>query len=266
MKTMESTLVAALILAVGGTKPVRADNILYFVDANHGTDQMAAALAGVSSSHTTVTASSAADFTTNLTSGGYSLAIFSLQNQVVAPDDFIALGDLQNFVASGGRAIVDVFEGSGLDISGFGANYTGDINGPAATMTAFNSGVTNPVSLSNTVPPWGAFSYGMTLDALNGVSVAGTFFDPGNSSGTNGQAAVIVGDGGRSIVNGFMNDAAGLEGKQIYTNEISTLLPPICSPLNGCPSVPEPSFWPVVAIGMAILVGYARFRRAVHTR
>jgi len=50
------------------------------------------------------------------------------------------------------------------------------------------------------------------------------FSDPGNASGTNGEGAVVVGNSGRSIINGFLNDTAGPQGEQLYENEINALL------------------------------------------
>jgi hypothetical protein len=247
------SIVAALVLAANWAGQARAGAILYFVDQNMGTDEMAAALAALSATDTTTVASSPLDFAAKIASGSYDLGIFSQQvfadfaNPYTNGTDFsTALSALATFVSSGGKAIVDTWNPNILPssyVSAFGANYTGATNEPAVSMTSFNSGVTNPVSLSN--PGYVTFSTGMTLAAITGTSIAGTFpFD--------GEAAVIVGNGGKSIVNGFLNDTAGTPGEQIYENEINTLLPPV----HGAP---EPSSWSLIALGIS-LIGYARLR------
>jgi hypothetical protein len=232
-------VVVALVMTASAQ--VKAESILYFVDGNHGTDEMAAALATLSGD-TIALASSPADFNTKIASGTYNLGIFSAQ-EAFAPDYSAALAALAAFVVGGGNAIVDDWFTSGTDIAAFGASFTSHINGPAVNMTSFNAGVTNPVAITNPSAPYATFSYG--LSALSGASVAGTFVDAGNASGTNGEGAVIVGNGGRSIVNGFLNDTAGAAGEQIYINEIT-----------GFTSVvPEPSTLLLLSTGVLGLTG-----------
>ena len=224
-------ILVVLALAMIVAAQAKAEAILYFVDVNHGTDQMAAALATLSGDTITV-ATSPTDFATKIASGTYNLGIFSAQFNY-GPDYSAALVALGTFVAGGGNAIVDSwFTPSGADIAPFDAAFTGNVNGPAVNMSAFNSGVTNPVAITNPVPPYATFSDG--LSALAGGSVTGTFSDPGNASGTDGEAAVIVGNSGRSVVNGFLNDTAGAPGEQIYINEIQGIG-------ASTPPVPEPS-------------------------
>jgi hypothetical protein len=245
------SILTALVLATNWAGQVRAGTILYFVDLNKGTDQMAAALAALSGTDTTTVASSPLDFAAKIATGSYDLGIFSQQfyadfsNPYTNTNDFsTALSALATFVSGGGKAIVDTWNPDGPNyVSAFGADYTGNFNEPAVNMTGFNSGVTNPVNLSN--PGYATFSSGMSLDSLTGTSIAGTY-------PLDGQAAVIVGNGGKSIVNGFLNDTAGTPGEQIYENEINTLLPPG----HGAP---EPSSWSLLALGIA-LIGYARLR------
>ena len=233
------------IFLVGATAmQVYGASILYYVDGNNGTDEMAAALATLLGDTVTV-ATSPTDFATKITSGTYQLGIFSAQ-ETYGSAYSAALAALATFVAGGGLAIVDSwFTSMPGDISPFGADFTGDTNGTSIILTAFNSGVANPVSITNPVPPYAVFSTGFTLDATTGTSIAATF------SGTiGGEAAIVTGNGGRSIVNGFLNDTAGAAGEQIYINEINQLLS----------ATPEPASWGLLGLGLVTLLGYSRFR------
>lgn len=256
MKRLLSTAALSALLAAGAG-PASATSILYFVDGNNGTDQMAAALAALSGDTITTTNSPTVFATDIATPGAYQLGIFSAQ-EAYGTDYSAALTALHTFVLGGGKAIVDSWFTPGYtpDIAQFGADATGDVNGPAVNMTGYNSGVTNPVGLTNPIPPYATFSVGMSLDATNGTSIDGTFYDPGNASGTNGEAAVIAGDGGNSIVNGFLNDTAGAAGEAIYTNEIDALLAPSTAP------VPEPITISLFGVG---LVGAVAMRRRKKT-
>jgi len=256
---------AALALLLGGVGPAKAGNILYYVDGNNGTDEMAAALAALSPPNTVTVATSPTDFAAKIaTPGAYQLGIFSAQ-ETYGSDYSTALAALATFVQGGGKAIVDSwFTSAGSDITPFGATPTGDINGPAVNLTAFTGGISNPVVLTNPIPPYATFSTGENLDPVAGTYVAGTFMDPAGPPpfGLDGEAAVVVGNsdptvaaGGRSIVNGFLNDTAGAPGEQLYENEITALLSPASS------ATPEPATLALLGCGIAGMMGYSRFRR-----
>lgn len=254
--------VTAVMLIVMGAERVGASSILYFVDGNNGTDEMAAALAALSPPNTVTIASSPTDFATKIATGTYGLGIFSAQ-KFYGPDYSAALAALSTRVQSGGRAIVDSwFTPSGSDITPFGATPTGNVapapNSVGVNLTALNSGITNPVSVAQQTPPYAVYATGLSLAPITGDFIAGTFSDPGNLSGTNGEAAVVVGNSGKSIVNGFLNDTAGAKGEQLYENEINDLLAP---PSQTATPLPATS---VAGTALLACVGLTKLKSRLH--
>jgi hypothetical protein len=71
--------------------------------------------------------------------------------------------------------------------------------------------------------------------------LGGTFGD--------GSGAIVVGNGGRTIVNGFLSDTVASE--QLYANELGSL--------SG--AVPEPSAWALLLAGFFGLGAMARAGR-----
>ncbi len=238
------TPLAIGLLGLGLAGQVKAGSILYFSDGTIGTDEMAAALAALSGTYSSTTAASASGFLTDLGTGSYQLAIFFDQD-FLSTDYTAEFAALATFVQDGHLAIVDDWDtadGSSV-IAPLGADFTGDTNGSTMDLTAFNASVTNPVTLTN--PGWSiAFSTGLSLDATFGDSIAATFTD------LSGEGAIVTGNGGRSIVNGFLSDTAGAPGEQIYINEI-----------NGVFStVPEPSTLTLAGLGLLCAFAYRRLR------
>jgi len=221
MKT--SRIMLSMFCALLFAGAARADSILYFRDYVVGTDYMTTALnSRVSMGDTVYTAVSAADFQTQLQGGGYDLGIFFNQNW---SRDTSAINARGSFVTGGGKAIYTDWTQNGSLAAQFGASFTGNTNQSPITVTdaALGIGVSGPINLSN--PGWGVFS-----TALAGSQIAATF--------PNLEGAVVIGNSGRSIVNGFLSDtfAPGsvADGVQLYKNEIGLLL-------DGTREVPAPS-------------------------
>ncbi|MCC6727803.1 MAG: PEP-CTERM sorting domain-containing protein [Chthonomonadales bacterium] len=231
------------LLAVVGLGPARAQSILYYVDLTLGTDQMAAALAALPGSYTVTTATDPTDFATQIALGTFDLGIFFQQNSSGLSYD-AAFTALNAFVAGGGAAIATDWTLNNTHTTGLGATYTLNTNETTVTVTdpALATGISNPVDLFN--PGWGIFSTG-----LSGTTAA-TF--------ASAEGAIVVGNGGRSIVNGFLSDTFldGPEGVQLYTNEIVSVL--------ATPVVPEPGSLAMLAGGGLAFGVFAlrRMRRA----
>lgn len=270
--------VAVLALGVAGVGPARAGNILYYTDGTNGTDQMLAALNALqaASKDTFTQVSSPAAFQTAITSGLYTLGIYSTQfvfdtdgsgNPIPAPNDTSALAALAAFVQTkGGKAIVNTPINFGVapdSYAAFGAGFDSGTTFPPpnpldVTLTAFNSGITNPLVLTNppgTVSlnnpkgePYASMAANLTLDPVTGTAVAATYATAG------GEDAIVTGNGGSSIVNGFATDTPdATQGVALYENEIGAL--------TVAGAVPEPATLTVVGFGVFGMVGYAIRRK-----
>jgi hypothetical protein len=205
-------ILLTLVLVMGLIGTAQATNILYFNDYNVGTDRMAQALAGLGAGYSVTTVSSSSDFATDIASGTYNLGIFMVQDYS-STNYSGAITALGNFVAAGGRSIYTDWSRNNSYAALFGATWTGNNNQTSFNVTGpLATGITNPMSLYN--PGWGIFSMGVT-----GASEPATF--------PNTDGAIVFGNGGRSITNGFLTDTFynGAQGVQLYTNEIEYAVP-----------------------------------------
>jgi len=124
---------------------------------------------------------------------------------VIASSPSVSFSDsnnITNFVNSGGRAILSVYFNESLPstVAAFQAGVAGSIGTPVPVYdwggsNLFN-GVPNPITFSDL---WG--DDGDRLNPTSGSAVAG--FVPAT---TTNQAAIVVGNGGRTIINGFIFD------------------------------------------------------------
>ena len=223
---------AFVAVAVVIAKPADAASIVYYNDFVLGTDAMAGALAG--SGHTVTTATSTSQFETLVQGGAFELGIFFVQNNN-ASSYTSAINALGNFVAGGGRSMYADWSQNASLASLFDAGFTGGLNQNQVTFTdpLYGSGTIN---LTN--PGWGTYSTGLTP-----VSAAAANFG-------NGDGAIVVGKGGRSITYGFLNDtfANPSQGSAMYKSHIDLIL-------GGSPTqVPTPALLPgLIGLGVAAL-------------
>lgn len=162
-------------------------------------------------------ATSYPDFNTRLAAGGWDLVVYLQQNF----NDVSSITPLGDYVTGGGRAIAATWivnnnPPEAQRLAGFfGASYAGGTNFTSVTQIGHPiwAGIANPFQLSNA--GWGVFSTGM--QPTTGTSI-GTF--PGGSS------ALIVGNGGRTLLNGFVTDAPTnlTERVRFAQNEVAFLL------------------------------------------
>ena len=194
-----------------GDISLRGGRILYFADGTVGTDRMRAAL--LASGYDVTFAISLGDFATRIATGEFRLGIFFQQSNSGGSHD-AAFSALAAHVAAGGAAIAADWTRNAGHAAPFQALPTGSTNNTLVTVThpSFTAGVSSPVTLTN--PGWGVFSNGLT--AASGATCGGTF--------SNGQCAIVVGNGGRTVFNGFLGDTAVTQGQQLYLNQINWVI------------------------------------------
>jgi inhibitor of cysteine peptidase len=201
-----------IVMDMGLTKKKQ---ILYHSDHSYGTDYLDQALTALPASYMTTTATSFSDFETKVSLGGWDLAI--LNAQLSSTGGTAEMPIFASYVQNGGRAIFTDRSQPASFGQLFGVSYTGNNNQTPVNLTypRLGSGiVTNPVPLSN--PGWnGSWSFGMST--TSGAPLA-TF--------ANGNTAISLGNTGRTIINGMLNDtmASAADGATLYTNEILLLL------------------------------------------
>lgn len=196
--------------------------ILYYVDYEYpGHDTFYAALGAMGLLPSTVVVRGDDAMAGYLSSEGWHLVVTLIQNYGGVRSFTAALVD---YVAKGGKAILADWrttnpDGLALAVA-FQGSYTGSDNGSSiyfvpGSMLWF--GLMSPVDIG--LPSgvtWGIYSMG--LGATGNAEEAGIF--------PNGDAAVVIGNGGNTLLNGFLQDVFLDFGEGVYlaTNEIRYLL------------------------------------------
>jgi hypothetical protein len=216
---------------------------LVYVDYAHGDDGVVSAL--VELGYNVTVASDGADFTYKLANNTYSLVV--LFNQNFYTTNFgVSVSTIRDYIQKGGRIIFAtwcIYQAEPW-VNLFEAHLTGGVNQPSMTITdpILAADITNPVTLSN--HSWGIYNVG--LSAIGGGKVLATY--------PNGQAAMISGHGGRTLILGYLSDAPdGLPVKQSLVTNASWSV-------TKYASVPIPYVW-VIAVFLLIAFGIVFTKR-----
>jgi hypothetical protein len=214
-----------------------AGNILWFTDFDLGTNVIPGgiALAG----HTGTEATDLADFNVKLTSMSWDAVIFGEQNNLIWNDVSV---NLTAYVAGGGKVIGATWLDTPM-ATFFDAVETGN-NATQITADAHPIWAGLPGTIDLVDPGWGVFS--QDYAPVGGAVATGSL---------GGNAAVIIGNGGATILNGPLFDtyANVAEGERLVANELGFLL--------AQTAIPEPGTVSMLALGVGALLFYARRRR-----
>lgn len=233
-------VVALFLCAVSLTclpgSPAQAGSILLFDDFQFATNPWGTALTGLGQTVTSVADDTA--FATQLTSGSWDLVVVQFDD-ISHPS---AVSALSSYVSTGGKAIFSHWL-TEAD-SAFGVTQANTNLNTLTVGPLFSPGLSGP-ALPLTNPTFGIYSRSFVPGP--GTTVAGTFED--------GNAGIVIGNTGRTIVNGFLGETLVFDDEvRLYQNEVNSLVAPVLEP------VPEPAtmlLWGTTMVG----VGLARWRR-----
>ncbi len=222
-KLLATGAVAAMLMS---STAANAASILYRNDFNVGTDYVAQALTGIAATTTAISGDLSGSTLTD-----FDIVIYANQNSGVPAGDIAAL---DAYITGGGKVI---FQNWTSGLPSLDSALSGNNNETDITLSMFDTGVGTSLTAVN--PGWGTFTTGLTNA---GGTVAATF--------GNGDAAIIVGNGGNTIHNGFLTDT--VDASQLYVNQINSL---------GVAAVPEPGTWAMMILGFGLVGGALRTRR-----
>lgn len=223
------TLACGMLFSV----PSHAAMILLYDDLNWSQPVWSSAVSGLGHDLTTVTSDS--DFSSAIAMGNWDLVIAQFDD-MYHPS---ASGVLQSYVEQGGRAIFSHWLN---EIDGtFGAEAQGLNQSRLSLSPLFADGLASELILGN--PGYGIFSRSF---ATLGAQVAAHFED--------GHAAILVGNDGRSILNGFLGETLAPDDEiRLYQNQVQFLLDRVSH------AIPEPSA--MIWLGLALLIACRRIKK-----
>ncbi|MEK7429980.1 MAG: PEPxxWA-CTERM sorting domain-containing protein [Pseudomonadota bacterium] len=225
-------LASAMALAVS-TFAGAADaavNILYRVDHTNGVDYVAQALNN-GAYNVTTTSGDLSGYNLSF----YDIVVYLNQDSNVPGGD---VGRLDSYINSGGKLIFNTWQAGHPSLGG---DYGGKNNNDTLNVGAvFDAGIGSPLSITK-AGEWDTFSSSLIPTS---ATIAATYSD--------GTAAILLGNGGRTIWNGFLNDSVA--SSQLYGNQLSYLA-------GAISAVPEPATWAMMITGFGLAGSALRRRR-----
>ena len=184
-----------------GCSVAQAQNVLVYDHNTH--DQVAQTACNNLGLACTVAGS--ADFVTELTGGAWDLVVMDLPSNVPAGD---WQGELSTYIAAGGRVIQTGWNSG--DFAVLAADFEVILSGDHEPIPFYQWNASTLFSTPNPVPStmnpadddWGTNGFLLTLTPA-GSAVAHAGFVPAPAAG---QAAIVVGNTGRTIFNGLLFD------------------------------------------------------------
>ena len=226
-------LAGALALALSTTAGAAdaAVKVLYRVDGIAGTDYMAQALTSSSYAVTTISGDLSGQ---DLSS--YDIVVYANQANYTPNGD---IGSLDSYISGGGRLIYTNWTNANPSLGG---TYAGSTYPDTIALTGeFSAGLGSSVAITD--PGWGTFAQRIIPGS---GTVAGTYND--------GSAAILIGNDGRTIWNGFLTDSVA--SSRLYLNQLDYLA-------GAVSAVPEPATWAMMITGFGLAGSSIRRRRAL---
>lgn len=209
---------------------------LVFIDFTYVDDKVVSTL--ISKGFSVVMATDGSDFNTKITATNYDLVVLFLQNNNIFYNG-INLTAVHNYILGGGKMMFadwgTAFTDDQTCASYFEASFTGVNNQNTVTLLSPGTGGLTSFTVSNpsTYP---GFTYSTGLTAIGTGEVLATF--------PNGNAAIVRGNGGRTLMLGYLSDAPSAAVREdLFNNNLDEL---------GAATVPVPLAWIIAAFLLII--------------
>jgi hypothetical protein len=219
-----------------------ATDALLYIDYENQDGKIPEALLNLG--YTVTVATDWYDFTNKLNLGDYGLAVGFNQNFGWGAWKPGLIAALTNYIAGGGAVVFNDWTRDNDFAVLFETSFTGNFNQTIMNLDpSIEYNVSNPIILSNA--GWSVFSTGLVPIGA-GMPLA-TF--------GNGEIAIVRGNGGKTIVLGYLTDAPAAEYRQqLFENLFEAVAPPP-------PPVPVSNWALYLGILLMLTFVVIRFRR-----